>query len=287
MDRELEFFQINLHKAHAPTSELGGLLRNKTRFVALIQEPVARNNKVIGLDRKKGNLIHVGGNEKPRAAIYCSRNIGIHPLYQLCTRDQAVAIIHIKKDGKDKQIVICSSYFPYEPPNAPPTPEFISVIDYCKVNKLPLISGIDTNAHHYAWGSTDINSRGDDLLEFIIATDLTIMNVGNKPTFVTKTRKEVLDISLCTQDLSTLINDWNVTEHILTSDHRCINFTVGFDPSPPIYFRNPASTNWDYFTRLVESKIRKEHNAPQNEQETDELAEHIQNTLTEAYEIAY
>lgn len=81
MGKELEFFQINLHKAYAPTTELNNLLKYKDSFVALIQEPVVRSGIIKGLNRKKGNVIHAGSNVNPRAAIYCSKNLTIHPLY--------------------------------------------------------------------------------------------------------------------------------------------------------------------------------------------------------------
>lgn len=141
MDNDLDIFQINLHKAYAPTAELNNLLKTKTSFIALIQEPVARVGSIKGLNKKMGN---VGGNRNIRAAIYTSRNINIHPLYHLSTMDQAVAMMTIKKGGKDINIIICSSYFPYEPPNGPPTPEFATIVDYCKESNFPLLSCIDT-----------------------------------------------------------------------------------------------------------------------------------------------
>lgn len=199
MDNGLEFFQINLHKAYAPTFELNNLLKNKSSFIVLIQEPVTRAGKVMGLNMRIGNIVHVGGTGKPRAVLFVSKNINMHPLYQLCTLDIAVALIKIKKDGNDKDIIICSSYFPYDSSELPPNPEFIAVVDYCKMNELSLISGIDSNSHHVAWGSTNTNDRGDSLLEYILSTNLLVQNVGNKPSFVNKLRKEVLDISVCTQ----------------------------------------------------------------------------------------
>ena len=44
------------------------------------------------------------------------------------------------------------------------------------------------------WGSSDINPRGEDLLACCVSADLNFynVNVGNKPTFRTKTREEVL-----------------------------------------------------------------------------------------------
>lgn len=182
MDKDINFYQINLHRAYAPTTELNNMLRNKSSFVVLIQEPVTRSGKIIGLDRRLGNIVHVGGTGKPRAIILASKNINIHPLYHLCTLDIAAARMKIKKDGNDKDILICSSYFPFDSNEPPPNQEFVAVMDYCKINNISLISCIDTNSHNITWGSTNTNSRGDSLLEYILATNLLIQNVGNKPT---------------------------------------------------------------------------------------------------------
>jgi hypothetical protein len=48
------------------------------------------------------------------------------------------------------------------------------------------------------WGSTNTNQRGESLLGFIMANNLTIANQGNKLTFITAVRKEVLDVTITT-----------------------------------------------------------------------------------------
>ena len=62
--------------------------------------------------------------------------------------------------------------------------------------QIPTIVGTDANAHHTIWGSSDINPRGEDLLEYCASSDLIFCNVGNKPTIRTKPREEVLDLIL-------------------------------------------------------------------------------------------
>ena len=61
--------------------------------------------------------------------------------------------------------------------------------------QIPSIVGTDTNAHHSIWESSDINSRGEDLLAYCASADLNLCNVGYKPTFRTNMREEVLDLS--------------------------------------------------------------------------------------------
>ena len=64
-----------------------------------------------------------------------------------------------------------------------------------KNEQIPSIVGIDTNAHHTMWGSSDINPRGGDLLAYCVSADLNFCDVGNKPTIRTKAREEVLDLT--------------------------------------------------------------------------------------------
>ena len=76
------------------------------------------------------------------AAIYCSKNLNVHPLYHISSNDLAVARLTIKRAGNDKSIIVCSSYFPYDTNENPPTTEFVTLIDYCKSNNLSLVTGI-------------------------------------------------------------------------------------------------------------------------------------------------
>lgn len=249
---------------------------------------MVRKGVVKGLNRKYGSVIQVGGNDKPRAVIYHSKNLNFHPLYHLSTIDLAVAMLTVKMNGTNKDIIICSSYFPSESNLLPPTQEFVKVVEYCKINNMTLLSSIDANAHHFAWGSTNINPKGDNLLEFILSTDLMLLNIGNKPTFVNKLRKEVLDITLCTQDLFSQIFDWHVSSYILLSDHKCIAFKMNLDPLPPLLFRNPGTTNWKFYNDLVGKNIGNivHSRSIDNITDLDKLADSIQTLLVEAYETA-
>lgn len=95
-DSKVEFYQINLHKATTPTADLNNILYRKTSFIALIQEPLFRQGKIHGLNRKKGNVIHAVGKGNPRSCIYISKDWSIQPMYQLCSRDLTVVRIKAK-----------------------------------------------------------------------------------------------------------------------------------------------------------------------------------------------
>jgi len=73
------------------------------------------------------------------------------------------------------------------------------------------------------------------------------MNRGNRPTFVTSNRQEVIDIRIATFHAGNYIKDWHVTEEASCSDHRYIRFTVmGIDHSVTTY-RNSRRTDWDSY----------------------------------------
>ena len=117
---------------------------------------------------------------------------------------------------------------------------------YCEKEKLHLLVGCDSNAHHTAWGSTNCNSRGEALMEFLGSSNLEILNRGNEPTFSNAVRQGVLDITLVSYGLLDNIADWEVSSEPSLSDHRHILFNLrGSVPAPLI--RNPRGTNWGSF----------------------------------------
>jgi len=69
-------------------------------------------------------------------------------------------------------------------------------VQYCEDENLYLIVGCNSNAHHTAWGSTNCNGRGEALIEFLNSSNLEILNRGNKPTFYSGSRQEVINITL-------------------------------------------------------------------------------------------
>lgn len=71
-----------------------------------------------------------------------------------------------------------------------------SITAYCESKGLQLILECNTNAHDVIRDSTDTNPRSEFLLYFISGKKLIVINRGVKATFVTKTQKAVLDITL-------------------------------------------------------------------------------------------
>jgi len=125
-----------------------------------------------------------------------------------------------------------------------PPPKVNEVVEYCNTNRLPLVVGGDANAHHTLWGSSDINERGIQLLEFIVEQDLHCINKGHKPNFVTSNTKERLDVTLVSNDLITKVSFWKVLDTESMSDHKFIQFGLRIGRPDPIYYRNRRKTMW-------------------------------------------
>ncbi|XP_055390610.1 uncharacterized protein LOC129619384 [Condylostylus longicornis] len=115
--------------------------------------------------------------------------------------------------------------------------------------------GCDANAHHVAWGSSDNNTRGESLLEFVVKENLEIFNVGNAPTFVTRVREAVLDITFGSPNVGFLVRDWKVSGEVSMSDHKIIRFCLGGLMEKKSSFRNPRRTNWEGYRRDLKAKL--------------------------------
>jgi len=94
----------------------------------------------------------------------------------------------------------------------------IELQKYCESSYIPLIVGTDCNAHSQLWGSSDTNERGVKLMDFIMRSNLNVINQGHEPTFVIANRQEVLDITSVSDNLLDRITYWRVEDEVSYSD---------------------------------------------------------------------
>ena len=110
--------------------------------------------------------------------------------------DNVAVGVNFKNQGHKDDFILMSSYLPYEE-KTPLSEKMKGLIEFCSRGNKKLVLGCDANAHHTVWGSTDCNKRGDELLEDILMFNLCLLNHGNEPTFITRNRSEVIDITIC------------------------------------------------------------------------------------------
>lgn len=259
--------QINLHHCKAATALVARHFSEmqtknpKQKLIVLVQEPYIVNNIVTGFDKNVCDVHYdISKTQKRRTCIVTSKNVKIALMPQFCSGDLTTVLLNSGKVGRGEEIIFSSVYLP-DPEGVPMTtiPDTLTqdAIDFSSKRGTPIIMGGDVNAHHTVWGSTNINARGEKLLEYIATTDLVIMNRGIEPTFITKTRKEVLDITLASCSIQSKIKRWHVSPEDSLSDHREINFIVDFSAVSDALYRNPRNTDWNLFISLVRKSMSK------------------------------
>ena len=272
--------QANLHK-----SSLAVLAQNKwmedkcknTKAIGLIQEPYLLEKKVNGFSDNL-NVLYRGSEN--RSCIIATKDINIHLLSQFSDRDHTAAIIKFE----DWSVVVASIYMPYVRNRDPVSNQLQSLVSFCELKNLMLVVCSDTNSHHLVWGSTDINTRGNFLLDYVVSKNLHVCNVGNKPTFENVTRKEVLDVTFASGNIFDKITNWKVSDDYNFSDHRTIEFNINFkaDAVNTVY-RNPRSTDWNKFKEEVQKNREKSRVNLGNYTDIDLMAAKLEQDIMKAF----
>jgi hypothetical protein len=83
-------------------------------------------------------------------------------------------------------------------------------------------------------------------MEYLVSSNLYILNCGNEPTYVVSNRK-VIDLTLGTNEIENLVSNWHVSDEMSLSDHRYICFQLGNISINQVTYRNPRRTNWESY----------------------------------------
>jgi hypothetical protein len=141
-------------------------------------------------------------------------------LLEFCSRDAtSVRITYTYRRGCE-ELIVASTYLPYDSDEPSPSKEMRDIIDYCQSKKKQLIVGCDANAHNILWGSSGTNPRGESLTEFLVSSKLSILNHGNEHTFVVCNGKEVIGLTLGANKIGNLVSNWHISGEPSLSEHR-------------------------------------------------------------------
>lgn len=282
--------QINLHHCKSATFLIDNAIQKaqtkKQKTIVLIQEPYidVHTHKVLGFNTQHCNVLFLNKGTKPRTCIVATKDVPITVLPQFCDGD-TTTVLCTSTDGNYDEFVLSSSYMPGDTQERRPGKVVSELVKFCTSNKKPLVLGSDTNSHHILWGSSNVNEYGEQLVEFLATTNLEVINHGNAPTFVTKSRKEVLDVTFASaQFLNRLVN-WHVSPDETASDHREINFDILVEKEAFRPFKNPRKTNWNgYIATLDDYLGEMTWNADLS---TPELLDAAVEKLTHGIQMAY
>ncbi|XP_023310320.1 uncharacterized protein LOC108917090 [Anoplophora glabripennis] len=115
----------------------------------------------------------------------------------------------------------------------------------------------DLNVKSPQWGSDVTDPRGEYLMEWLAATDMTTLNTGETPTFSRGNSVSFIDVTCATANIAKKINKWQVLEEESLSDHRFIYFEIedqihtkkGVEKEKPVY-------DWDCFRTTLEWRVK-------------------------------
>ncbi|GJQ79071.1 hypothetical protein Trydic_g5327 [Trypoxylus dichotomus] len=132
--------------------------------------------------------------------------------------------------------------------------------------------------------STGTNKRGESLINHFVTNGLVTLNRGNKPTFVTVSRAEVIDVTVCRPRFARWVKQWHVSDEPSLSDHRYIRFDIELPQVSKMSYRNPRNCNWDaYRERLIE-KLERCSRRIKTAVDIELLAESLQSAIITSYE---
>ena len=258
---------------------------NGENWIFIIQEPRVIKNTVKCKSRYFDTLYKKGGTKVPRTCILIPKELNPWLVNQHSNEDQTT--VGLKVNGEEWYI--CSIYNPYNNDSTkPPINNFVKeTIKYYNRKKLKLIIGMDANAHSTAWGSTNDNRRGNQLLAIINELSLNIENRGKTPTFYNELRNEVLDITLTNMEACDRINNWKVREEWDSkSDHNYMTYTLDKHIERPTQkvIRNLRKMDKNKYIEYVNSKTNEQVYTECNT--TDEKANLLNKIMEEAVAVS-
>ncbi|XP_074031398.1 uncharacterized protein [Leptinotarsa decemlineata] len=183
MTAKLKIVQFNADRRRDAHNLLKKIIQEKEIDIALIQEP----NMALTTGNPRWIL-----DESGTTAVLCE-----NPRCGVTTHETGQNFICIVL--KDWSIYNC-----YISPNIPMN-EFRNRVDNIMEHvrdqgKEALIVG-DFNAKSALWSSPMSDARGEYLVEWINALNISVCNEGNIPTFVRGAQTSFIDVTLATQDI--------------------------------------------------------------------------------------
>jgi len=202
--------------------------------------------KVAGLGTKEYKLMLDPKEGKIRTCILAKRHLSIFLLRNYSNGDSTAVSLELQSGT----ISITSTYLAFEKEN-PPDALVRGLVEECEKLRKGLVIGCDANAHHTQWGCPNNNDRGESLFDFILNSNLFLCNMGNVPTFITKTCQKIIDLTLVSDSLVGAVKNWAVCDEHSFSDHRFIETMLSLDSALPVSFAKPSLADWHWYKEVL------------------------------------
>ena len=240
---------------------------------------------VLGLSSRNTKVVWDTSQSSPRACIVVRKDINYFCLSEYMTRDLVPIQMTMETSGVNREVVIASAYFAGDGSHVPPA-EVRGLVKHCTRRNIPLIVGCDANAHNEMWGSSDTNERGEYLLEYLLKENLEVFNVGDVPTFVTRAREEVLDLTFGSARVRSSVKKWRVSSEPSMSDHRIIRFDIEGLEEERAPTRNPRRTDWLAYVNELKYNLERVDvgRVARHHMELETAVEQVSRAIRETYE---
>ena len=216
----VECMQLNLQHSRAATYNLTQTMIQKNIDVAFLQELYAIRNKVA--EFPKSFKIFAYGNGRKRSAIILNKN-NIDAVAIKQASDEDATLIEICYKGLN--FYGTSLYFAIDRDIERDTGKVKEIKELTRAKAL--ILSIDSNSRSKLWHDMYTNQWGKTLEEFIITSDLLLMNEATGiPTFETIRGRIWIDLTLCNNILAQNTKKWSCREEESCSDHKLMLFNT-------------------------------------------------------------
>ncbi|KAF8777628.1 Delta and Notch-like epidermal growth [Argiope bruennichi] len=223
----LKILQINLARAKASTNQLHLTASTIKPDIILVQEQYHYNNEIRGIP----NSWKTFSSTNQKAAILIP-SAQIKPAL-LATK---VNVVAVKIQTSSYPITIISAYSSPAQDVSTTLQEIQEIITSLPEEKI--IIGADLNGHNTLWGYRSNDNRGNEVLDFILANNLYILNKSDAPpTFQRNNSIGWPDLTLCSQSIIDSSINWEVLDDISLSDHRYIQTTIASTIANQFYKR--------------------------------------------------
>src|SRR5210317_1953798 len=272
----MKVYQRNLNRQHNAADQLLHLVSKSKQFILLLQEmPVSKTGNVIGWYNCRK---HFSRDPSPRSCIITSYDVDAWLDPKFTSRDittclfQDIYFASVYLDINKRE----DAFFP---------PELHKLLHHAYNNNVPIILGIDSNAHSQLWGN-ESNGRGAVMEEFIASNDLAIANYA-APTYVVRRGDTHIETSIdITLGRGVNIHNWNLLSGSTGSDHRVIEFGVDIQTYDTATKVNLNTTNWTKVNHtlgtVLKTNLPERVSATWIDNRVDFITESINNAVRDA-----
>ncbi len=221
----------------------------------LIQEPYVAQNRPSLIAKEGYTLVHVEDfNRTVRATILVRNSLQAWRVDRLCSVDTEVVSVVVNNKTVYIASVYCDKDYKLRVVLG-------KLLKYCNEHRVPLLIGMDSNAHSGIWGCDENNSRGDEVEDLLDEHELAVSNVGNTPT-IRQTKDDqiiesIIDITVTNKFAADInVENWQVLDEETDSDHKYISYSFGEYQPIQNFYRNYKRAPWMLFKSYCEIASR-------------------------------